>query len=178
MSPGLRIAITGPESTGKSTLARQLSDLLEAACCPEYAREFLEAREGRYQRADLLEIAREQLKREQTLRASNPRYLIADTEMTVIKVWSEVVYGSIDAELQALFEGQHYDLYLLTHWDIPWEPDPLRENPRDRERLYARYVHVLEEANRAYVVLSGSEGDRLVQAIRAIKRLAGDRPLF
>jgi nicotinamide riboside kinase/GNAT superfamily N-acetyltransferase len=165
---------TGPESSGKTTLARQLGAALEAPLVLEASRDYLTAlyaeRPGyRYRESDLLDIAQLQLARENAaLRSDTPR-LVCDTDLLVIVIWSEVVFGACSPALMKLFEaslktGERH--YLLCDWQgIAWEPDPLRENPHDRHLLYARYRDRLEALGLPFRAIGGAEATRLRQAL-------------
>ncbi|MEL6559299.1 MAG: ATP-binding protein [Bacteroidota bacterium] len=167
-----KIAIVGPESTGKTTLAKQLAEKYETKWVPEYAREYLEALDRNYVKDDLLVIARGQLQSETQYETSARELLICDTNLVVIKVWSEYKYGSLDKWIEHQLENRSYDLYLLTNCDIPWEEDVLRENPENREYLFKQYEAFLKESQLPYVVIEGSEEEeRLAMAIKNINNL-------
>ena len=144
----IRIAFTGPESCGKTTLATWCASFFNWPLAQEYARIYLETRPY-YEEADLLEMAKGQ-------QAWWPDgTLVADTEMHVFQIWSAEKYKRVDKQLLQALTAQHFDHYFLCAPDIPWEPDPLRENPSDRERLYEIYQRELVAFNRPFTILKG-----------------------
>lgn len=164
----IRVAVTGPESSGKTTLSKELCQALSEAYVLEYAREYLEQREGKYDEKDLDEIAEGQLA---LFRKHTGNVLIADTDFTVLKVWSEVKYGKVSDHLIEIDENFQFDLYLLCLPDIPWEPDLLRENPNDRWELVEHYRKALSEKVCPVIEISGSREERFQTAIEAIRAL-------
>jgi nicotinamide riboside kinase len=172
-SPPTQILVTtGPESCGKTTLARDLSLQLGAPLVQEASRDYLEALYARapgqpYDEQDLLQIARLQLQRELAALELRPARLVCDTDLLVILVWSEVRYGHSSPALQALFE-QSLQLaprhYLLCDHNIPWEADPLREHPHARARLYQLYRDKLQSLKLPHTTVAGSPAQRLQQA--------------
>ncbi|MFC7421391.1 AAA family ATPase [Iodobacter arcticus] len=166
----MKIAIVGPESCGKSTLAQDLSTALNAPWVAEYVREYF-AQKGSndYQLSDIIAIARGQLTAEA---AHNAPLLICDTTALVCKIWAEVRYGHCPAALSALYRPQDYRLHLLTRPDLPWEPDPLRENPNDRDYLFDLYKADLKASGANYVVVEGAREERLAMAMEAVLKLA------
>ena len=100
----IRIAITGPESTGKSSLAAELASHYNTVFAPEYAREYLELRKGIYEEDDLVEIAKGQIKSEKEIERSASRILFCDTELLVIKLWATHKYKKVDPEILRLIE--------------------------------------------------------------------------
>lgn len=145
----LRIAFTGPESSGKTTLAAWLSSYLELPFIAEYARTYL-AEKIAYQQEDLDLMATEQV-------ALWPNGgFIADTEMYVFQIWSKVKYAEVSLVISELLKQQHFDHYFLCAPDIPWEDDPLRENPDNRQHLFELYLDVLHKNERNFTVLTGS----------------------
>ena len=161
--------ITGPESSGKTTLARELAAELPGVWVGEYARYYLENLDCSYREADLLEIAKGQLLWESFLAAAASSYLICDTSMLVIKVWSEYRYGRCHPWVEAQFLKSREALYLLCAPDIPWEPDPLRENPDDRQQLLTIYRQELEALGASFLLVQGPDREkRLEDALRFV----------
>lgn len=160
-----KIAITGPESTGKSTLAAQLATHYQTVFVPEFARYYLPFIALPYQAQDLKHIALGQLAFEQALLPQAQRLLIADTEMLVMKVWYEHAFGESPAWLEKALQTQHYDLYLLMDIDIAWQPDPQREHPHLRAFFFQRYQQLLEERQLNYKIISGNNEERCQNAI-------------
>lgn len=156
-----RILFTGPESTGKSALARQMAAELGTAWVPEYARIYLEELSRPYTESDLLEIAKGQLEWEDKLAQGAAQFLFVDTSMLVMKVWSAFKYGRCHPWMLEQLSSRHYDLWVLCGIDIPWEPEPLRENPDEREELYRIYQNELRQLNVPFIELWGSPEDRL-----------------
>ncbi len=150
-----RVAITGPESTGKSKLALWLADTYQTMQVSEYARDYLEKNGPDYTLEDVIAIAKGQLKREEDTAGRAKDLLFCDTDLLVTKIWCEVVFGTCPQWIERQFQMHRYDLYLLCYPDIPWEPDPLRENPDDREALFGLYLKTLGENNLPYRIVKG-----------------------
>ena len=166
------LVTTGPESSGKTTLATQLAGALDAPLVPEIARTYLNEKRRdnpsfEYQQHDLLEIAKQQLAAEKKALRKAGEWLVCDTDLLVLMIWSDVKYGKCEPALQALFEQslESDRRYLLCTPDMPWEPDPLRENPGDRELLFDRYLTVLEFLPVKFLTLSGSAERRFGQVL-------------
>ncbi len=167
----LRIALTGPESTGKSWLAKRLADYYHTVWVPEFAREYLEKKNGQYGFEDILQIAKGQKQSEKQLIAKANRLIFTDTESIVTKIWSEVVFGRCDPWIQEEIKNHPYDLYLLCYPDLPWEPDPLRENPDNREELFRLYKQELETRRLPFSIIRGMGQERLQKAIQAVENI-------
>ena len=157
----LRILLTGPESTGKTLLARRLAEVYQTAWAPEYARAYLETLGRPYEESDLLHIARGQLLLEDYQAQFARRILPCDTGMLVMKVWSEFKYGRCHPWILEQLQQRSYDIYLLCGTDVPWAYDPQRENPNEREELYTIYKRELEQLGVPYTELRGGVEERL-----------------
>ena len=171
MKRSVVIAFTGPESSGKSTLSKKIAEDFDAFYSPEYAREYLEERNGEYSYEDLEVIAKEQSKRWFSGILQAAPLMILDTELTTIKIWSEVRFGKTSEWLEEHYLNQNIDLYVLCKPDLKWQDDPLRESPsiEEREDLFRLYKNELEELNRPYAIVSG-EGDQRLEMTRKIIR--------
>ena len=158
----LKIIITGPESSGKTTLCKALSKHFNISFAKEFARHYINSLERGYTQNDLVSIAKGQLECEFN-------YDLLDTDLITIKIWSEYKYGSCDKWILTQIEKQKSEkrFYLLCKPDIPWQTDNQRENPNDREELFKIYKQELENLGHTYFVVEGEE--RIQKSIEKIK---------
>jgi nicotinamide riboside kinase len=170
---GSLIFVTGPEASGKSLLTQELGQKMHCPWVPEYAREYLEELGRPYQKEDILKIGQQQWQLQQNMQQlTMAPYLICDTGFLVLKIWMEFKYNIVDPWIEAQFLRAPVDLYLLCKPDIPWEPDPLREHPDQREELYRLYLEALEKYDKPYVLIEGDDlNQRLKVAQSAIEKL-------
>ncbi len=164
----LKIAVVGPESSGKTTLCEALMLQRQAWMVSEVAREFLGELDRPYVEADLLAIARAQAENEDLVTDEFKGVMVCDTDLITMRIWSEEKYGRCHPWIKDQSERRHYDLWLLCKPDIPWQADPLRENPHDRDRLFAVYEGMLKWLEKPYVIIHGDRERRLADAAKAI----------
>ncbi|MBM3442280.1 MAG: ATP-binding protein [Bacteroidetes bacterium] len=184
----LRIVAIGPESTGKSTLCQGLAQYYQAAWCPEYAREYLLQHGKNYTFENLLEIAQGQLALEEQLAKEAVQQwsvqvkpntqrpiLFIDTDLNVMKVWCEFVFGDCHPWILERIAERHYDLYFLCHTDLPWTADELREYPDldTRQTLWHIYQDALLHQAIPWTDVKGVYADRMAAAIQAVDALLG-----
>ena len=187
--PLIKVAVIGPESTGKSTLCELLAQYYNTQWCPEFAREFLLTHGTDYSYDDLLYIAKGQLAMEDEYIQStvdgpqstdnspfithHSPLLFIDTEMYVMKVWCEFVFGKCHRWVLDQIIERKYDLYLLCNTDLPWVKDELREYPdlKTRDQLYHIYKDIMINQSTPWVDISGDYNERLQKAIKAVDQL-------
>ncbi|APY10674.1 nicotinate-nucleotide adenylyltransferase [Seonamhaeicola sp. S2-3] len=172
----IKVVLFGPESTGKTTLSRQLARYYNSVWVPEYAREYLQNKWNNERKTcepkDLLPIAIGQMKLENTLAQKTNSVLICDTDLLETKVYSETYYSGVcDPILEKYALKNTYDLYFLTYIDTPWEADDLRDKPNERERMFKAFEDELIKQNKPYVLLKGSLKERLEVAVNHINKL-------
>lgn len=165
----IRIALIGPESTAKSTLSEKLAQYYNTVWIQEYSREYLAKINRQYTLDDVLAIAQQQLKNEQKLISKANKFLFADTELILSKVWCEDVFKTCPKWISENIIPSKYDLYLLTSPDIPWEEDVVRENPHRRAFFFDWYEKELKAIQADYVVITGKGEERLKNCIMAIE---------
>lgn len=163
-----RIAITGPESTGKSSLCKQLAEHYNEPWVPEVARTFIDNLNRPYTADDILEIAKLQVKQEDLKAQKARQFLFCDTELIVTKIWSEHKYQKCNPWILDQIAKPSYFLYLLCDIGLPWEPDPQREHPHLREHFFNLYAKELEDRKLNYKIVSGIGHERLENAIKFI----------
>lgn len=192
-----KIVIVGPESTGKSTLCEELAQEFHTEWCPEFARFFLLENGTQYTFDQLLEIARGQLALEEEytrkieqkwswsaqencwinshdlITSIQPPTLFIDTDMYVMKVWCEYVFGRCHPFILEQIAKRKYDGYLLCAPDLPWVKDELREYPDDKNRieLFHLYKDLLINQTTPWAIISGNDEQRLLSAIHAVNNM-------
>ncbi|GGB10984.1 AAA family ATPase [Puia dinghuensis] len=177
MPPLKKIVIVGPESTGKSSLCEALAEHYGTAWVPEYAREYLTTNGTNYRLEDLSVIARGQLALEDRYTmdavAAGKPLLFVDTDMYVMKVWSEFVFGRCESWILEQIVTRQYDAYLLCRTDLPWAPDPLREYPEGsaRDQLFHIYKDCLINQSTPWAEIGGQGEERIANGIAAVGRL-------
>ena len=178
-----KIVVIGPESTGKSMLCEQLAAHYNTRWVKEYAREYLLEHGADYAFDDLYTIAQGQLFNEekavnemQKISSSEKKdnLLFIDTDLYVIKIWSEFVFNKCDNRILTEISKRKYDLYLLCNIDLPWVKDELREYPdiEVRKKLFHYYHEVLTEQKVPWIIISGNYEERLAHALKAVNKIS------
>ena len=162
-----RIAVLGPESSGKTTLCKALSAELSWKCAPEFSRKHLAEIRRPYHFQDLEYIAEKQ----QEYNTRDQSSVICDTEMSTLRIWSLEKFNKVAPIISHFEVNQKFDHYLLCRPDLPWIKDPLRENPNDRERLFDIYVERLNHFQRPFTIVEGQGDTRVQLALKSIKEL-------
>ncbi|TDO78034.1 NadR type nicotinamide-nucleotide adenylyltransferase [Flavobacterium chryseum] len=171
----IKIALFGPESTGKTTLAKQLAAYFETEWVPEFARDYLQNKWEENQHIcnadDMMPIAYGQVALENQKLASSKKYLFCDTNLMVTKVFSEMYYGFCDPALNEAALDHDYDLFFLTDIDVPWEKDDIRDTPKGRETVFSVFKQTLIDTKKPFITLSGDEEFRLAKATAIVESL-------
>ena len=176
----VKVVLFGPESSGKTTLSKQLARYYNTVWAPEFAREYLQEKWNNERKTceaeDLIPIAIGQMKLENKLAKKADKVLICDTDLLETKVYSEEFYGGfVDKKLNKAANENTYDLYLLTYIDTPWEEDDLRDRPEQRLEMFTAFETALKTHNRPYILLKGDRETRLKNATEAINKIIDEK---
>lgn len=167
----IKIAIVGPESTGKSTIAQAVARNFNTVCVPEFAREYCKNLHNQYTQQDEVNMYYGQIALEDTLipLAFN-NILICDTTILTVKIWCDHLFGDTPQEVKDEIQQRPYDLYLLMDIDLPWEEDPLRDFPEQREHFMEVWKQELNQLNARYAIISGLGVERFENALQSINK--------
>lgn len=168
-----RVVVVGAESTGTTTLARDLAAMLVTEWVPEYGREYSEQKQARgetiWRSEEFLDIAREQTRREDAAARLANRVLICDTNAFATTLWHRRYMGFDSQELTAFAATCRVDLYFLTGPEIPFIQDGLRDGEHVRNDMHQWFEHALTLGKTQWQRVSGTPESRLVAALQRIR---------
>ncbi len=163
----LRIVVTGPECTGKTTVARYLGRHYKVTVIPEYARDYISGLGRPYGYEDVAHVARHQIEEEREAVKKTGSFIILDTHLVITRVWFEVVFGKVPGFLLEQMKKKNNYYFLLCNTDIEWVPDDVRENGGEmRETLFQRYHRIIEHYGWPYDILKGTGEERYRNALK------------
>ncbi|MFZ4725407.1 MAG: AAA family ATPase [Paludibacter sp.] len=168
-----KISILGPESTGKSALAKSLSEYFDSPWVPEYAREYVEKLLTPYTYVDVCNIALKQIEQENFYNNKldfNHKFVFFDTDLIITKVWFEYCYQKVPDFLVEQLNKYSFDFYLLCAPDLPWEADSVREHGHDREFFFNWYKKEIEQTGKPFLIIKGFGNERIQNAINGIQK--------
>ena len=173
-----KVVFTGPESTGKTTLAQTMAAQFQTSWVPEYARTYLAKLDRPYQYEDLEKIAHGQVQWENENGKQAQNWLWCDTGLLVLRVWSEVRFGKCSAFILDRLAEKPYGAFVLCGTEVPWEYDPMREHPDQRDELYAIYLQHLQGMKVPYLEVHGDVLQRLEVVRQFLSSLPASAPDF
>ncbi|MBT3207872.1 MAG: ATP-binding protein [Bacteroidetes bacterium] len=167
----IRIVITGPESTGKTLLSKQLAEHFKTDWIPEYAREYVENLDRAYTFEDVEKIAKKQIETDKQIFKKTNDLVFIDTWLIITKVWFTEVYKNVPDWIHEHIISSKIDLFLLCKPDIEWAEDPLRENKNKRDYLFQKYKAELDFYKFKYEIVSGTGKNRFLNALKLIEKI-------
>ncbi|MEZ4909978.1 MAG: ATP-binding protein [Saprospiraceae bacterium] len=162
------VVITGPESSGKTTLAQAISNEFDFCLVPELSRQILNQSNGEYDYGTIDIISKEQWKCQMNT-THQCIQVCCDTDLLTSIIWGKVKYNKYESWWEATWLASQVDCFLLCTPDLEWEFDPLRENPFDRDHLFEIYKRYLEFHDAPYYIIDGMGEERLNKAIHFIQ---------
>ena len=164
------IVVTGAESTGKSTLTEALAHHFKAPFIPEYARNYVETLNRKYNFHDVEIIARKQVEMFNDMKKSDSEFVFIDTWLIITKIWFEEVFNKVPSWIEHEIKNTKIDLFLVCDTDLPWIPDPVRENGgENRLKLQEKYIEQIEYYKFDYKIVSGIKNERIRNAIERLQ---------
>ena len=174
--PLLRVCVTGPESTGKTTLARRLAERFHTEWVPEGSRVYAERIGRALTAADVTPIGREHVMladaAAELARAAGASLLVLDTDLLSTEVYSRYYYGAMPHWMEGAERERRADLYLLCDVDVPWIPDGVRDQPTDRHAMFLRFQQALARRSACVTIVRGDWDERWAIACAAVSMLA------
>jgi len=165
------IVVSGPESTGKSLISEFLASRLDCPWIPEYARDYIRRLDRPYNYSDLVHIAEMQIEQKTEMESNGAQLIILDTWLIITKVWFLEVYKKYPEWLDSEISRHKVDLFLVCKPDIPWVPDPLRENGGEkRDYLMSRYLEEIKITGSAFTLVGGIGEERYKNALDGVRR--------
>jgi len=166
-----RVCIFGPESTGKSTLARDLAKHFNTLYVHEYARGLIDAQNGECSYADIEKIAKGQIAAEAAIARQANKVMFCDTDLITTTIWSKILFKKCPAWIEEEATRRKYDLYLLLDIDVPWVADKQRFLPEKRKWFLDLCIKELKRRNKPYVLISGNWQERFKKAVKEVERI-------
>lgn len=168
MSKTKKIVITGPESTGKSTLTKQLAGHYKVPYISEIARNYVENLKRPYEKNDVIEIARLQIDLEKEIINQKQEFIFLDTDLIITKIWLLHVYNDCPTWIDEYIKSHPAYLHLLCYYDIPWKHDPVRENPELRPYFFNKYLSEIQNYGMNYEIVKGQNNERFKNAVNIL----------
>ena len=165
----LKIAIMGPESTGKSAISSFLARYYNTVWVPEYARKYCEGLDHLPTMTDELNMLRGQLALEDQVINKANHLVFCDTMFLTVKIWSEFEFKTYPAEVDTELLTRSYDFFLIMNIDLPWQDDPLRNFPDLREHFMKVHINEVRSLGKPYAIISGFGVEREENAIKAVE---------
>ena len=165
----LKIAVMGPESTGKSAISSFLARYYNTVWVPEYAREYCEGLDHLPTMKDELNMLKGQLALEDRLIKNANHLVFCDTMFLTVKIWSEFEFNTYPLEVNNELLVRSYDFFLIMNIDLPWQEDHLRNFPDLREHFMKVHIKEVKALGKPYAIISGFGAEREKNAIRAVE---------
>lgn len=176
-----KILIVGGESTGKSTLVRELASLIKMPFTVEFGRVQYDVRKGNLKYQDMLYIAKMQTKMEHDVAlfghinssstAIEKTVLICDTgPLTTYFYANELFNGHVDPELVKMAHNE-YDAVIICENDFGFVQDGTRKDISFQEKGQQFYKNWFIGKDIPLLEVSGSVETRVNQSIKFLKSL-------
>ncbi len=174
-----RVCVLGAESTGTTTLSKDLAKHYRTTWVPEYGRLYSEGKvfgdeNAIWRSEEFVKIAKAQSALEDSLAEASNGLLICDTDPFATGIWHERYIGTRSKAVETIAAKRTYDLYILTGDEIPFVQDGLRDGEHIRHDMHKRFIERLTEEKKNFIIVTGSQEERLKAAINAIDSIGAE----
>jgi nicotinamide riboside kinase len=158
--------ITGAESTGKSDLTKWLAAYFNVPYIPEFARSHIENLNRKYDYDDVEYIAKKQVEQINAYKNSGYPFIFVDTWLIITMIWFEFVFSKKPSWIETEILNTQIEMFLVCNIDLPWEPDPVRENGgKSRVILHNKYIDTIKKYHFNYKIVNGRDSERYRSAL-------------
>jgi NadR type nicotinamide-nucleotide adenylyltransferase len=170
----LRIVIVGAESTGTTTLSRDLAKALNVPWVPEVGRYYTESiltTNYEWFDDDFYRIGRLQQAYENEMAARSNGVLVCDTNAVATELWQRRYMGRSTTEMKRIAARDTADLYIITGDEIPFVQDGIRDGEHVRHKMHRWFVRHIQALDVPYIVVTGTKEERLAKALTEARRM-------
>jgi HTH-type transcriptional repressor of NAD biosynthesis genes len=170
MKPDIKlICFYGPESTGKSTMAKQMAEIYQTEFVPEVARAMISSND--FTVADIIRIGEAQTQRTKDKLKTANKILFCDTDLITTQIYSRQYLKVVPEILFSLEKEIHYDKYFLFDIDVPWVADGLRDLSNQREEIMKIFEDELSKRNIQPIRVKGTWEERTTTIKTEVNKL-------
>lgn len=177
----LRIVIVGAESTGTTTLARDLAAELSVPWVPEVGRYYTESiltTDYQWYDDDFYRIGRLQQAYENEIAARSNGVIVCDTNAVATELWQRRYKGRITKPMQTIAAEDKADMYIITGDEIPFVQDGIRDGEHVRHQMHHWFVTHIKKTGVSYIIVTGDQAARLQQATAAAKEMIAKKRII
>lgn len=149
----IKVCFYGPESTGKTTMARKMAEAYHTEFVPEVAREMITTND--FSMDDIIRIGRAQTDRVLQKSKTANRILFCDSDLITTQIYSQHYLAVVPPILFELEKQIRYDQYFFFDIDVPWVDDGLRDLGGKRQAMRDIFERELEKRKIPFILVSG-----------------------
>jgi len=185
-----KFIFVGPESTGKTTLCKILSDKYSTPWVSEMCRIVAEEKTPNpdpntnsdninfnFDLNDFINMANRQNKEEHELTQRANKMLICDNDSFALTIWCERYLGEYHKEIYDIYQSASYlnnenKIYILTKPNVPFVQDGLRDGEHIRDWMYDRFLQELENKKMNYYLIESPDyEERVKKSVEIIENI-------
>lgn len=168
--------ITGPESTGKSTLTERLAQHFNTIGVQEYARQWIDNHNGEWEFKDLDTFAQVQMDHIYWAKRRANKVFFTDTNQIATEIFSKAYFDMVSPNVRGkvrFHSKDNIDFAFLMDVDCPWVDDGQRDFPDQavRQFMLSEHERYLKDLGIPYMTLSGSWDEKFNKAVAHVEHV-------